>query len=178
MPFYDAEGFGRDTGRKRKRTYKAKNSEDAIICAGEDGTVVDPATLRRVFPLRHFFSKIVGVTHQNGDGSDRQQLIRRCRPGCMLGLSRERANRYSENAVAVLRESGEQLGYLPDETAAEIVEALEDGWVFVAYISEITGGDPRAGKPTLGANLLIVGAADGDTPEEQLHQYVHRILVE
>ena len=50
MPWFELDGIGRDTGRKRTRKYKAANAEEAITKASADGTVVDPATIRQIGP--------------------------------------------------------------------------------------------------------------------------------
>lgn len=41
MPLYEVHGYGRDTGRKRKKKYEALDEEAAIFKAGDDGTIVE-----------------------------------------------------------------------------------------------------------------------------------------
>ena len=53
----------------------------------------------------------------NDDGSDRQTIIKRCAAGEPLHLVPEPHNAHSKHAVRVVRANGQQLGYLPDETA-------------------------------------------------------------
>jgi hypothetical protein len=60
-----------------------------------------------------FRTMIAGVTKQNTDGTDRQALIKALSLGEELRLVREPSNLYDRYAVAVLRASGEQLGYVP-----------------------------------------------------------------
>jgi HIRAN domain len=60
-----------------------------------------------------FRTMIAGVTKQNTDGTDRQALIKALSLGEELRLVREPSNPYDRYAVAVLRASGEQLGYVP-----------------------------------------------------------------
>ena len=112
---------------------------------------------------RSFHTKVVGVTFRNDDGSERQDIIARCKPGDELALSSEPDNRYSDNAVAIycnLRGwfggvKTRQLGYLPEESsvAAEVFEHIEGGGGGEAQITEVTGG--TRDTPTMGVNIRI-----------------------
>jgi len=62
-----------------------------------------------LFPGK-FYSKVVGVTYDNPDGSSRQAIIARCRLGEQLILEAEPDNQHDPNAVKVLRTNGQQLG--------------------------------------------------------------------
>ena len=68
-----------------------------------------------------FYSKIAGTSHRNRDGSSRTRAIRECSVMEQLDLQHEPENPYDPNAVAVLRKSGEQLGYLDARLAGEVV---------------------------------------------------------
>lgn len=46
MPDYEVEGYGRETGRRRKRVYRASTEDEAVLKANEDGTMV--GTVRRL----------------------------------------------------------------------------------------------------------------------------------
>jgi hypothetical protein len=70
----------------------------------------------------HFFSKVVGVTHRNADGSSCQAIIKRCRLLEKLDLNHEDDNPADPNAARVCRENGEQIGYLREELAEEVVD--------------------------------------------------------
>jgi len=41
VPNFEVQGYGRDTNRKRKHTYSARNEEEAILLASHDGTIVE-----------------------------------------------------------------------------------------------------------------------------------------
>ncbi|NIA07652.1 MAG: hypothetical protein GWP14_08485 [Actinobacteria bacterium] len=41
MPQFQIEGYGRNSGRRRKRTYRARTEQEAILKASEDGTIVE-----------------------------------------------------------------------------------------------------------------------------------------
>ncbi len=62
--------------------------------------------------VRHFHTKIVGVTHKNADGSNRQKIIRKCGVFETLVFDHEEDNPHDANAVRVCRQNGQQLGYL------------------------------------------------------------------
>lgn len=76
----------------------------------------------------------------NPDGSDRQEIIRRCKVGERLNLVREPSNRHDRNAIALRRQNGEQLGYINSELAEELCEWLKQEKRVTATISDITGG--------------------------------------
>lgn len=124
--------------------------------------------------FKHFFTKVVGVTHENRDGSSRQDIIRQCSialPGRkfleQLDLDHEDENPYDPNAVAVKRETGEQLGYLSAELAEEVVQRNGRGVKYGCYIAAVTGGGDRY----YGANLLMVMYAP-DVSQEEAQEYV------
>lgn len=48
LPSFEVHGYGRDTGRKRKRIYIAKDEEGAILEAQKDGIIVEVDKIRRL----------------------------------------------------------------------------------------------------------------------------------
>ena len=48
IPRFIVHGFGRDTGRKRRKTYIAKDKEEAILKASQDGIIVDVEKTEKV----------------------------------------------------------------------------------------------------------------------------------
>ena len=97
-------------------------------------------------------SKVVGVTYDNEDGTSRQSILASCRAGEHLRLE-HRPVEQDQNAVAVLRCNGEQLGYLSRELAEDISVYLDAGARIDATITEITGGEKA--KDRLGCNLAL-----------------------
>ena len=96
-----------------------------------------------------FFTKVVGVSHNNEDGTSRQAIVRCCREGESLLLQREPNNQFDANAVRVLRQNGEQLGYLPAHVVGTgIASDLDGGRTFHVIVDAITGRD----KEMLGVN--------------------------
>jgi hypothetical protein len=86
-----------------------------------------------------FRTTIAGVTKQNPDGTDRQNLVKRIRRGEVLKLVRESLNPFDKYCIAVFRTSGEQLGYIPagDRRLADHIDM--GGEVSVKVIKR-TGG--------------------------------------
>ena len=108
----------------------------------------------QVASKRSFHTKVVGVTFQNDDGSSRQRILKRCRKGEHLVLVNTPIPE-DRNAVAVRRAStGEQLGYLSRELAAEIAPKLRRGVRITAEIASLTGGG-LIFKRTRGCNIKI-----------------------
>ena len=100
-----------------------------------------------------FFTKIVGVSHRNPDGSSRQDLLARCTVGEHVHLVREPRNKHDANAIAVELQGGDSLGYLKASLASELAPFLDRRGRTVAAISALTGGEAEKFR---GANLLIV----------------------
>jgi len=98
---------------------------------------------------------IVGESHY-------QDAIRRCRQGDRVVLKREPENPYDANAVAVLRESGECLGYLKREHAEWMAEVLDKGRQVQAKITLLTGG--TRDKPSRGV-VIDVDTTPGTTAQ-------------
>lgn len=92
-----------------------------------------------------FYSKIVGVTHDN-----RQELIRKLDVGKELQLIREPQNTYDRNAIAVYSDLG-QLGYIPKETAISLAESMDLDEKYQCHVSQITGQTYN----NLGVNIHI-----------------------
>lgn len=87
-----------------------------------------------------FIVHLHGVSYANEDGSSRQELVARCRPGDRLTLVAEPANPHDRNAVAVRNAAGEQLGYLPSD--ARDASSIARGEPVEASVLRIIGG-PR-----------------------------------
>jgi hypothetical protein len=83
----------------------------------------------------------------------RQEEVGRCREGENLILKREPMNRYDANAVAVLRENGEEIGYLSRHDAEWVARIMDDGYEVEARIKWINGGTPD--KPSYGVVVDI-----------------------
>src|SRR4051812_41830222 len=100
----------------------------------------------------HFFSKVAGISHQNGDGSQRQAIASACRMGEKLTLDSEPDNTVDANAIRVLRDNGEQLGYLGASVAEDVTVKAAKGYRYAVFVANVTGGNDKS----LGCNLVIV----------------------
>ena len=114
--------------------------------------------------ITHSFTKVAGVTYLNRDVSSRQEAIQRCCSHEQLFLEPEPENLYDRNAVRVVRETGEQLGYLPATLAASVAVDLRDGWTYVGYVAFVLPPDDM--YDTYGLEILLVAvpptATDAD----------------
>lgn len=120
-----------------------------------------------------FFTKIAGVSHENSDGTFRQSIIKRCRPGEILRLVREPNNAHDANAVKVLRRNGEQLGYLPGHVVMTgLARDIDRGTQFRVEIKDITGG----GRQTLGVNIRITELDEPHASEGTPSLYVNALV--
>jgi HIRAN domain-containing protein len=122
--------------------------------------------------VRHFFADVAGESYPNSDGSDRLAIIQKCTVGELLVLEDEPDNPADINAIGVLRESGEQIGYLPRDMAAEVVSRSAKGW---QYHAAIAGLGRAHGHGPYGVALLVVV---DEAPVERLtlSNYVAAVL--
>lgn len=104
---------------------------------------------RRKVPIvtetMEFHTKVVGVTHTNRDGTNRQNVVRRLRAGQPLLLIRDPKNRHDRNAIMICTSGGffsssKQVGFLSAELAAEYAPFLDAGGQMQAEVTEVTGG--------------------------------------
>lgn len=120
-------------------------------------------------------TKVVGVTHDNPDGTNRQDILRWMKEhgyekGDILDFVREKDNPVDPNAVMVLNNRKQCIGYLNAKLAAPIAAMIDDGLGkhLYAELLNITGGTPS--RPTLGCNIEIPMAewnyndTEGDKP--------------
>lgn len=102
-----------------------------------------------------FYSKVAGASHKNADGTFRSRVLSQCEPFELLDFEREPDNPYDAHAVKVLRrETGEQVGYLPSRTAADIMRRIEPGtrWFAVLKNHNISPESDRI----VGANIAVM----------------------
>jgi hypothetical protein len=77
-------------------------------------------------------------------------------PGRPLRLARDRENPHDPNAIAVLGAGGEQLGWVPRETAAELAPELDAGRAWSAVVLREQRPSPR--DPRTGLTMLLAPA--------------------
>lgn len=109
-----------------------------------------------------FPTKVVGVSHRNGDRHSRQKIIREhCHGGQRVRLVREPNNKFDSNAISVWTSDGLQIGYLSAEIARIAVEKHE-AEDLIAEISEVTGGEDHK---YFGVNLRVGKRIETQSPK-------------
>jgi hypothetical protein len=94
-----------------------------------------------------FFTKLVGVTFDNEDGSSRQQCIAELdetfdiSKKTFLTAKRDTNNQYDDKAVAIFDDKGRQLGYLSRKVNETVAPWMDEGFDLVVEIVNVTGGD-------------------------------------
>jgi hypothetical protein len=78
---------------------------------------------------------VAGVRH-DGRG---EIIARYAKAGDPVRLVRDRDNRYSRHAIAVLLENGKQIGFVPEEDAQELAPHLDQGAKCAAWMTKILG---------------------------------------
>lgn len=88
---------------------------------------------------RKFLIKVVGVTANNANGKNRQNILKKRKSGENVILKREHKNQYDKWAIAVHDVNGEQIGYLP-KNDTRLASELDGGCKIKAKIHKIIGG--------------------------------------
>jgi len=105
-----------------------------------------------------FMTKVVGVTY-----GERQQVLGALVEGEVLQVVREKSNPVDENAIAVMRSTGEQLGYLRRQIAVALAPLMDDGVAYQAQVMQVTGGGEGR---SLGANVCVSRLDAEGTPQD------------
>lgn len=116
---------------------------------------------------------MAAVTRKNDNGTSRQKIIGKCKPGEALLASHEADNQHSDTAVKICRANGDQVGYLFDDLGAEIVGKWSEGYRFSFHVASVTGRD----KGTLGLNFLVIQAEKG-VADSIVREYANQALRE
>ncbi len=88
---------------------------------------------------------IVGVSHQNVDGSSRQEFVAKLKPWQELQLRREPDNPFGSTATAVLDGEGNQLGYVPAWLSRELAPEMDKGKETVCLVRDAGNTEGRWG---------------------------------
>lgn len=99
--------------------------------------------------IREFHSKVVGVTFNNSNGTSRQEIIKKCKPGDDLVFKPTPTPEYPES-IGVFNAHGEQLGFVNAELAHELITKYPRNPMKVV-VSEVTGREYN----NCGCNILI-----------------------
>lgn len=94
------------------------------------------------------YTKVVGVTFSNKDGTSRQTILKSMEKTALRGdyieLRREPENPYDKYTIAVYNKDGAQLGYLNTNTASDYAEYMDTGGRVNAELDKIIGGDEHS----------------------------------
>jgi len=102
-------------------------------------------------------SHVARVALRNRNGSDRQSILRGCRPGMRVTFLHDPEHREDPSAVAVLVAGGQQIGNLDPALSPEIAPLLAAEDVrFVATIHHVGPWQDEEGRKLVGAQIAIV----------------------
>ena len=96
-------------------------------------------------PTKSFFTKVVGVTFPNASGLSRQDILHNLQSQINSGhspsikLFRDSNNPFDNQAVAVMDEQDQQIGFLSKSVVKTIAPILDSSLPVTATISQITG---------------------------------------
>lgn len=87
--------------------------------------------------VRTHFEGVKGVTFTNPDGTKRQEIIATLHKGDRLLLEREPQNQYDQNAIKVLTEKHQQIGYVAKKSAEQLAAAMDAGHNLAAKVIKV-----------------------------------------
>lgn len=92
---------------------------------------------QRDSPIERWDFMVAGAKYEG-----RPALIKRYAQGASVAyLVRDRANKFSRNAIEVRTMSGHQIGFVPEQDASDLAPLLDGGHPYIAQIKKIlTGG--------------------------------------
>jgi hypothetical protein len=127
--------------------------------------------------LWHGLVDVAGMSYPNRDGTSRAEIVQRCVIGEQVQLIPEPKNPYDPNAVMVCRKTGEQIGYLPRQCAAEIAAECSLQRLHWALVDSIGVGGEEVelpsgkSKPIYRVRLLMVVVQPG-VMQETVTEYI------
>jgi hypothetical protein len=109
--------------------------------------------------MPQFYTKLVGVTFANQDGSDRQDIIEELddllltHPSVKLILNRAPNNPYDHNAIEVHDQKNRQLGFLSRSVSETLAPLIDNGIEVGCILEQITG---HSLDQNFGINIQII----------------------
>lgn len=113
-----------------------------------------------------FIRKAVGVSFEG-----RQDVVKNLQEGDAVTLRREENNPHDPNAIALYYKA-QQIGYLKKELAQHLAPIIDQGTLYQAVISQVTGGDCK----NYGVNILVKKQQELDDLLKQCSQADRKIL--
>lgn len=89
---------------------------------------------------------VVGVTFKNENGTSRQKILETVSSGDILELRREPNNMYDINAIMVITEDGQQIGYIGKQYAEILAPMVDMGRTFTAIVKDTGTHKPKGTK--------------------------------
>lgn len=107
-----------------------------------------------------FFTKLVGVTHDCPNGTNRQRVIRKyVKEGQRVFLIREPDNQFDPDAIAAwivhkgfFKNTKYHIGYISSSISCDLSGEIDRGKRATAQVKEVTGG--TGGRP-FGVNIEV-----------------------
>lgn len=100
----------------------------SFVQSHELGDIIKPL----IKEIHLFDSYIAGTTHL-----DDKSVLEKIKVGDMLSLQRE-DNKFDSNAILILNEEGEKLGYVPEKDNIVFARLMDAGKLLKAKISSIS----------------------------------------
>jgi len=93
-------------------------------------------------------SRIAGTTFGNG-----QEVLKTLSKNYQLIWKREPNNSFDKNAIMVLSQNNQKIGYIPKDLAKDLAPKIDSGEIkaMEVIINQITGGEEK----NLGCNVII-----------------------
>ena len=123
--------------------------------------VITVANIKRTPQQTKVFAKATGTTHQNPDGTSRQDILQKVKSGDELALEETVDH---DRTLLLLRHKAGVVGILRQESIDEF-RAMYPFAELAIRVMKVTGGD--TGNPSYGCNVLLEPKADtnGNLPE-------------
>lgn len=121
----------------------AGNGLAAVISGKGIGEIIKPLT-REI----HLFDTFVAGTSHLAEKS----VLEKIREGDKLTLRRE-DNKFDQNAILILTESSEKVGYVPEKDNIVFSRLMDAGKLLIAKIAKIT---PRTGYTQIAIGIYLV----------------------
>lgn len=153
----------RDIAKNARRTVEQKE-KDRLRIQRELEKQRQHEDRERNSPIEHWDFMVAGSRYEG-----RPDVIERyARVAAPAYLVRDPNNRYSRNAVEVRTTSGHQIGFVPEEDAADVAPLLDAGHPYLAQIKKIlTGG--RYPIPVIIAEVYRKDASVPNLVQQQAH---------
>ncbi len=120
---------------------------------------------------KHAIVSIAGISFANTDGRARREVLEECENGELLFLEPDPMNEYDENAVKVVRQNGDQLGFVPASLSPEVYELAEKGYGPNAILIDKGVYDPpRHGELAL---FFFLG---GSISKKRCNEYIQEVF--